>query len=482
MQDLAEPRWGPARERLEFLIHDVDTLPRGTLSDRTERQDDSVTTSRARATAEAHLCVVNGAPDEPVHSLASAGLVLGRTPQDDTEPHAVVSDTRISRRHVRVALGDRGWQLTDLGSRNGGYVDGAHFEPHATVSLDDGSVVRLGDSLLVFREGPASSGASEPSFPGISATSERVRARVRSLAHGDGHVLVLGETGTGKERVARALGEQRPPFVVVNCAELSHELARGELFGHVRGAFSGATGQREGLVAEAGDGTLFLDEIGELDQGVQADLLRFLEDGCYRPLGSNELRQSKARVVAATNLPLDEAVQSGRFRRDLLARLRAVNGPLELPPLRERREDIFYWARRFFDEALEGGVYGPLASAGAAECLLLHSWPENLRELRGIIRAAAREGGAPIVTEKLPSKVREVRVSVRSRDDARSPTPAAKAPGTSHDPTREEIERALKDAGGRMRAAAEQLGIDRRKLYRLCEKLGIDIDSHRDGD
>src|SRR5690606_39165419 len=189
-------------------------------------------------------------------------------------------------------------------------------------------------------------------FPGVSSVAAQVRQRIRQLTDGTGHVLILGETGTGKERVARAIGATTRSLVPQNCAELSHELARSELFGHVRGAFRGATTSRVGLVELANEGALFLDEVGELALDVQAELLRFLEDGHYRPVGATELRHSSARVIAATNVDLDQAVARGGFRRDLLARLRASNRPLELPPLRERRDDIHGWSIRFLREVI----------------------------------------------------------------------------------------------------------------------------------
>ena len=178
------------------------------------------------------------------------------------------------------------------------------------------------------------------------------------------------------------------PFVTLNCAQLNREMARSELFGQVRGAFTNALSTRPGVVGLAGEGALFLDEIGDLSLDVQAELLRFLEDGSHRALGSTDLRKSSVRVIAATNVDLDEAVHQGRFRRDLLARLRATNMPLTLPPLRERREDILGWTQLFF--RLRGREPGTRTwTAGALECLLLHPWQGNLRELLAVVNFAA---------------------------------------------------------------------------------------------
>jgi DNA-binding NtrC family response regulator len=281
--------------------------------------------------------------------------------------------------------------------------------------------------------------------------------------------------------------------VTLNSAELSRDLARSELFGHVRGAYTHATSNRPGLVDKAGDGVLFLDEIGELSHDVQAELLRFLEDGSYRPVGSTELRHSNARVVAATHVDLDRAVLNNKFRRDLLARLRASNEPLELPPLRERREDILGWTQLFFRELGREAPPTPW-TVGALECLLLYPWTENLRELHRVVGHAAEQSpGFPCGTEHLPAKLRAHRGTLRSPTSGapyEEPTPANDPQPPSEppppdiplpEPTRQEIEEALRRVAGRMRTAAQLLGIDRRKLYRLCDNFAIDYKLYRGG-
>jgi len=296
-------------------------------------------------------------------------------------------------------------------------------------------------------------------------------------------VLILGETGTGKERVARRIGRGASPrpFIPQNCAEVTADLARSELFGHVRGAFSGAATSKEGLVDAARDGTLFLDEVGELPLEVQADLLRFLEDGTYRPVGATDLRSSTCRIVAATNVDLEAAVGAGGFRRDLLARLRASNAPLVLPPLRERREDILGWARLFLDEVCQPETPVELWTSGAAECLVLYPWPENLRELRGVMRSLVEMAPRwPLDSNALPEKIQAHRRKLRASGGG-PPEPVAGPTGVA-EPTREVIEHALVSTDGRMRAASALLGVDRRKLYRLCEKLDINISSYRNGE
>lgn len=513
------------------------------------------------ASGEAGLLVVSGVHDGATCLIPPRGMILGRgssaSPRfpwekDELPEELRLDDPWVSRRHAQIFEQGGAWWLTDLGSRNRVYVDGSVLSEGRTTELGDGAVIRLGETVLVFRRGqerggerrpladrerqrrfgnlstgwPVAAevlgGAGVPGFPGRAPAAREVRRRIAQLRMGLGHVLVLGETGTGKERVARALGDPDRPFVPQNCAELTRELARSELFGHVRGAFSGAMSAKSGLVESAERGVLFLDEIGELTMDVQAELLRFLEDGSYRPVGSTELRRSSARVVAATNADLDAAVRAGRFRLDLLARLRASHAPLVLPPLRERREDIPDWAGYFFHElqAERSGAIcerpeapavlasGP-RNAGTVECLLLYPWPGNLRELRGVMRELAAAGmDLAIRQELLPRELREHRRTLRTstpsaREDSQptfgaelgsrgstplmtAPSPAApalsgdeRARPSSRSWTREELDAALADAAGSVRATAQRLGIDRRTLYRLCERLGVDIDQHR---
>jgi DNA-binding NtrC family response regulator len=453
----------------------------------TERQDDSAVASGAAPERGAHVRVVFGDPSG-VHDVAPRGTSFGRAGAE-RDADVVLEDPRMSRRHARVERDALAWRLADLGSRNGGYVDGAAVEPGGAAALRDGAVIRLGDTIFVFRAEPSAPPAPESdAFPGVSPPANRVRLRLRELARAAGHALVLGETGTGKERAAQAIGATAGPFVPQNCAELSRELARSELFGHLRGAFSGASVTKPGLVEVAADGVLFLDELGELALDVQGDLLRFLEDGSYRPIGATELRRSTARVVAATNVDLDEAVRRGVFRRDLLARLRASNAPLHLPPLRDRREDILGWADHFLREA--GAAPARAWSAGAAECLLLYPWPENLRELRGVVRGLTAGGARwPVSSGALPEHIQAHRRTRRTDERAAAspapaaspPRPAADPPQPAADPTRAQVIGALEQTGGRMRGAAGLLGIDRRKLYRLCEQHGIEFGLYRRG-
>ena len=437
----------------------------------TDPQDDS-TPVNERDHEVAHLRILTGRSTRSIYEIRSKGVSIGRVGSDSD---IVIDDGRMSRRHARIERSSGGWRLQDLHSTNCGFVDGRGFGSGARTPLGSEAVIRLGDTLMVFRA--AVPRADSPIFPGVSVVAAEVRQRLQALAAGTGHVLILGETGTGKERIARAFGEFRAsqPFVTLNAAELTRELARSELFGHVRGAFTNAGANKAGLVDSAGDGVLFLDEIGELAIDVQADLLRFLEDGSYRPVGSTELRRSNARLVAATHVDLDQAVQHGTFRRDLLARLRASNPPLKLPPLRERREDILAWTQLFFRQA--GRDIDEPWTAGALECLLLYPWDENLRGLGGAVNLVlTRTSSFPCKTEHLPPEVVEHRAKLRG-------SPGTRASGESTpqrpDPSKAEIETALVETQGNMRLAARRLGIHRRKLYRLCERFGIAHESFR---
>jgi transcriptional regulator with GAF, ATPase, and Fis domain len=447
-------------------------------------------------TQSAHLRILAGTCSQPVYPVEIQGLSIGREDCDVV----IADDPRISRKHARVERSFAGWQFQDLGSRNGFYVNGRGFGRGQRTPLPDGSVIRIGDSVMVFRTTapPTDLRIDSPVFPGVSPEASNVRRRIDELAVAFGHVLVLGETGTGKESVAKAIGAQRAPhpFVTLNCAQLNREMARSELFGHVRGAFTNAVSTRPGLVDLAGEGALFLDEIGDLPLDVQAELLRFLEDGSYRALGSTDLRKSSARVVAATNIDLDHAVHQARFRRDLLARLRATNTPLTLPPLRDRREDILGWTQLFF--RLRGRDPGSRPwTAGALECLLLYPWQENLRELLAAVNfAASQTPDFPCTRTHLPAHVRAHRSVLRVPADARPdeptpaprPPPAPPPPASPHeddlpprpDPTRDEIIEVLKQTRGRMRTTAQLLKIDRRRLYRLCKAYDINPDDHRD--
>jgi DNA-binding NtrC family response regulator len=302
---------------------------------------------------------------------------------------------------------------------------------------------------------------------------------IRRLAPHVRTALVTGETGTGKELVARGLHSLGPRcdhrFVTVNCSAVVETLFESELFGHVRGAFTGATDHKQGLFELADDGTLFLDEIGELPPAVQAKLLRVLELGEVHRVGSLEPRKVNVHVIAATNRDLRAEVAAGRFRSDLYYRLNIVE--VKLPALRDRREDIPYLTAAFVRETSERLQKPLVGLTSSAERLLgAAAWDGNVRELRNVIERACIMADGDVITE------RELSVSMPLVAHAPSrPATAAPAPGADATPSddllvtveREHIQRALVRAHGNKKAAARMLGLSRRALYRRLERLDL---------
>jgi Nif-specific regulatory protein len=292
---------------------------------------------------------------------------------------------------------------------------------------------------------------------------ESMRRDVMQFGASDVRVHVCGETGTGKERVARALHEHSPragrPFVAVNAAGFGDDLLVAELFGHARGAFTGAVAARDGYVAEAEGGTLFLDEVAELTPLAQARLLRFLQEAEYRRLGETTLRRANVRVLSATNVDLVQRVRQGRFREDLWFRLKHER--LVVPPLRERGCDVLLLARHFL-ERLAGARCAavPRLTARAEDALLAHAWPGNVRELESeMLRLVVRHPGASVGPEELSAEVAE----------------APRACGTLRLVLRrvesDMVREALARHPGRQAHAAAELGITRQALWAKRRRL-----------
>jgi DNA-binding NtrC family response regulator len=302
-------------------------------------------------------------------------------------------------------------------------------------------------------------------------------ALIRRLAPHVRTALVTGETGTGKELVARALHKTGPRrdrrFVTVNCSAVVESLFESELFGHVRGAFTGATDNKPGLFEAADGGTLFLDEVGELPLTVQAKLLRVLELGELHRVGSLEARRVNVHIIAATNRDLRAEVAAGRFRSDLYYRLNIVE--IRLPPLRARREDIPYLTAAFVRDAAER-LSKPLSglTPGAERLLALAPWDGNVRELRNVVERACILAEADFLTEREVSASMPAAMPPLSRT-----TPARDSVQSTHEPDslasveRDHIQRALTRAGGNKKVAAQMLGLSRRALYRRLERLDL---------
>jgi two-component system response regulator AtoC len=315
---------------------------------------------------------------------------------------------------------------------------------------------------------------------GKSAIMLDVYKLVARVAASSATVLVTGESGTGKELVARAIHTHSPrasdPFVPVNCTALSESLLESELFGHARGAFTGAVASKRGLFEMAHQGTLFLDEIGDMGPKMQAQLLRTLQDGEIRPVGSTESITVDVRLVCATNRDLEAEVKAGKFREDLYFRINVVT--IKLPPLRERPGDIPILVAHFLAKlGLREGRAPATMSADALQALMAYNWTGNVRELENAIdRAVAVAKDGIILPSDLPPEI-----NARRRAGAvGEATPSARGGGLVDDrPTLAELERryidlVLGECGGNKKKAAERLGIDRRTLYRALERVGVD--------
>lgn len=303
-----------------------------------------------------------------------------------------------------------------------------------------------------------------------SAAMREVFKRIGMAARGDATVLILGETGTGKELVARALHRSSArasrPFVAVNCAAIPAELMESELFGHVKGAFTGATNDRAGRFREAEGGTLFLDEIGDMPLATQAKILRVLQEREITPVGGARVVPVNVRIVAATHRDLPAAVSAGQFREDLWYRLQVV--PIALPPLRDRLGDVVLLAEHFL-RRIGGGSPKRLSSA-AAQRLLAHGWPGNVRELRNAMeRAAVLCRGMTIEPEHidLPS----LHAAPETGSDIALDGPLADAVAALE---RTMIRRALAATAGNRAEAARRLGLSRQQLYRKLAEHGLE--------
>jgi DNA-binding NtrC family response regulator len=307
--------------------------------------------------------------------------------------------------------------------------------------------------------------------PGMVA----LRALVERAAPSDVPILVLGENGTGKELVARAIHDLSPrrdePFVKMNCAAVPAELVESELFGHEKGAFSGAVAQRRGRFEEADGGTLFLDEIGDMPAAMQAKLLRVLQDGEISRVGGSGEVKVDVRVISATNQDIDRLLAEGRFREDLYYRISTLT--LRTPPLRERPQDVPALAAHFAAAACQRNHWKPRRLAGeAVELLKQQPWKGNVRELRNVVeRALILTDADPIGTADLRSALPGVPAGGRA-----STVPAEGTLAEIVDAyEREVIRQRLRQAGGHVTNAARSLGLERSHLYKKCKQLGIDI-------
>jgi transcriptional regulator with PAS, ATPase and Fis domain len=392
------------------------------------------------------------------YELRDFSFTLGRA----SGPHCIcLEDPSVSRMHAEVQLNDDGLlSVADRGSRNGTFVNG---QPIQQSSIDGPAVLRLGDCLLVHTQitVPPLAGDFAPTGEwslswSLSTHLADIAARARLP------VLIQGPTGAGKEILAQRIhaGSGRTgPLCPLNCGAISAELIASELFGHEAGAFSGAKGHREGLFVSAHRGTVFLDEVGELPLEQQPALLRVLQEGTVRPVGSDRERPVDVRVVAATHRGLFDLVEEGRFRRDLYYRLAGFD--VGVDGLAGRKDDVL----RLFDRFSEGLPLAP----DAAEALLLHDWPGNVRELKALAEKLRLVAGAgPVLPAHLPDAFH--RRSARSE---------ARTPRREAEPTAEELIALLQRHRGNVASVGRDLGKHRQQVYRWLRKFGLDATQYR---
>jgi two-component system, NtrC family, response regulator AtoC len=429
------------------------------------------------------LVVYNGSTTEVVRLRPNRPLVVGR----DFPSHLQIDDPSVSRQHSRFVLQDGSVKLEDLGSRNGTRVNGVRIERATLAPSDDIRVGSARIALAVTRSADLPS--SEPDD--VVLRNQRVLeiyALARRAARTDMPVLITGETGTGKEHLARTLhvhsARSAGPWRAVNCGAIPASLVESVLFGHERGAFTGADKRTPGLFEEAERGTLFLDEVAELPPAAQTALLRVLESKTYQRVGGNQQLRADVRIVAATHCDLERAVVEGAFREDLLYRINTA--ALELPPLRERRDEIDALAQRFLADCVrQWGVQIEAIEPDALERLRGYEWPGNIRQLRNVIERATLVAPLRVLrVQDLPAYVRDENGPIRQRS---APAPSASRAASSEPPLvpdgglkpalrayeAELIEQALRCTGGNRTAAAKLLRVPIRTLFRRLSELGI---------
>jgi transcriptional regulator with PAS, ATPase and Fis domain len=387
-----------------------------------------------------------------------------------------LDDRRVSRVHFELAVSSDRIAVRDLGSTNGTFVDSVRVRD---ADVGSGSVIRAGDSALRVDvdQSPAqialSPRASFGELLGASVEMRMVYAVLERAAQADATVLLLGETGTGKDVAARSLhaesSRRAGPFVPVDCGAIPENLIESELFGHVRGAFTGAIANRKGAFEEADGGTLFLDEIGEMPLALQPKLLRALETKSIRRVGETQTRPVSVRIVAATNRPLARAVNEGTFREDLYYRLAVIE--VALPPLRARRADVPALAQSFYERMVPGGK---LPDPYVAH-LETKSWPGNVRELRNTIERDVALG-LPRTTEAVPASPPPALPSgIESIVPLHMPLKEARA-AWSRAFDSIYVRAMLDKTSGNVTRAAEAAGVSRRFLQRMMARLGMSSD------
>jgi DNA-binding NtrC family response regulator len=419
------------------------------------------------------LVVVDGPSRGATASITTGSARIGSAAGNDL----TIADPTVSRVHCELTQRGDTLVLRDLGSTNGTWVEGVRLRDG---DVPPGAIVRVGSSAFRVDVGQEASfvelsrRTSFGELVGASMEMRRLYAVLERVASTDATVLVEGETGTGKDVLARSLhaasARAAGPFVAVDCGAIPENLIESELFGHVRGSFTGATSDRKGVFEEAHGGTLFLDEIGEMPLALQPKLLRAIESRSVRRVGASTSRAVDVRIVAATNRMLARCVNDGSFREDLFYRLAVVS--LSLPPLRTRRDDIPVLARHF--HRAFAGPGAPELPAEFVTRLVARSWPGNVRELRNFIERsvslgmldprAGRPSQPPPPQAPLPSLDGMIALELPLKE-ART----AWVESFEHVYVRDILRR----CGGNVTRAAERAGVSRRFLQRLIARLGI---------
>ena len=407
---------------------------------------------------EPHLSWDGGEAGEQTVAVAGAAVVIGKGEQAGLR----VDDRHVSRQHARVSRVSAGVLIEDLGSRNGTFVNGV---PIDRVVVKRGSLISVGNSAVRLQFGLRPS--AKHSFHGAIGSAECMRevfAILDKLAATEVSILLTGETGTGKDVLARAVhaGSARAeaPFAVFDCGAVAPNLIESDLFGHKKGAFTGAIGDREGVFERGNGGTVFLDEIGELPLELQPRLLRVLEQRAVNRVGGAERTDIDVRVLSATNCDLAAAVDAGRFRKDLFFRLSAA--VVEIPPLRDRLEDVPALVAIFL-----GDSDGPMTvSPATLKALRSYDWPGNVRELRNVIESAAALADGPAL---------EPRHLLFFKHGRRAPTLERLPLGgrTLENLERAAIKQTLEHTEGNKAQAARMLGIASSTLYEKIKKFGL---------
>jgi transcriptional regulator with PAS, ATPase and Fis domain len=416
------------------------------------------------------LYVIEG-PDRGLQRRLQPGVVrVGAAPACDL----ALSDPTVSRLHCEIHVQAHGFRVIDLDSTNGTYVNGVRIHD---AELGAGSTLALGSTVarLELANEPVHVELSRADrfgdVLGQSLEMRRIYALLERVAPTDATVLIHGETGTGKEALAHAIhgasSRAQGPFVAVDCGAISEHLIESELFGHVRGAFSGAVSDRAGLFEAATEGTLFLDEIGELPLALQPKLLRVLETREVRRVGSNTPKRIDVRVLAATNRQLARGVNEGTFREDLYYRLAVVE--LLLPPLRTRRDDIPILAQHFY-RSFSG--QGDALPQELVATLLGRAWPGNVRELRNFIERSTAIGWSARAQSVATAPPVSVPAGLEALVPSELPLKDARELWTRQF-ERIYVSAVLRRTGGNVTRAALLAGVTRRSLQRLMAEHGL---------